>query len=145
MAPSHVDGLCSKCGLSGHHAIYCHPAGRKKSTRSCHFRNSKAKPPTVALGHAKHVDVTKARKDPTIVMGTLLVNSVPASVLFDSGASHSFVSEAFALKKELPLERMYSPLVVSSPGSKWETSMIAHNNRIKIGGLVFSHGPQGNY
>src|ERR1041385_2252586 len=101
MAPSHVDGLCSKCGLSGHHAIYCHPAGRKKSTRSHHFRNSMAKSPTVALGHANHIDVTKARKDPAIMMGTLLVNSVPASVLFDSGASQSFESDAFALKQEL--------------------------------------------
>ena len=72
------------------------------------------------------------------MMGTLLVNSVLASVLFDSGSSHSFVSEAFALKQGLPFEHMYSPLVVSSPGSKWSTSMIAHNNRLEIGGLVFT-------
>src|SRR4051812_12462416 len=77
-------------------------------------------------------------KDRTVMMGTLHVNSVPASVLFDSGASHSFISEAFARKQDLPFENIYPPLVVNSPGSSWDTSMIAHNNHIEIGGLVFT-------
>ena len=72
------------------------------------------------------------------MMGTLLVNSVPASVLFDSRASHSLISAAFARKQDLPFENLYPPLVVYSPGSSWDTSMIAHNNRIEIGGLVFA-------
>src|SRR3954468_14149531 len=33
---------------------------------------------------------------------------------------------------------MYPPLVVSSPGSRWETLMISHNNHMAIGGLVFT-------
>ena len=72
------------------------------------------------------------------MMGTLLVNSVPASVLFDSGASHSFISEAFAREQDLSFENVYPPLVINSPGSRWDTSMVAHNNHIVIGGLVFS-------
>ena len=103
-----------------------------------HTRNGNTKPPVVVLGHANHVDVEKARKDPTIMMGTLPINSVPAYVLFDSGSSDSFVSEAFTLKQDLSFEHMYPPMVVSSPGSKWETSMIAHNNHLEIGGLVFT-------
>ena len=70
------------------------------------------------------------------MMGTLLVNSVPASVLFDLGASHSFISEAFAREKDLSFENMYPSLVVSSPRSRWDTSMVAYNNHIVIGGLV---------
>ena len=72
------------------------------------------------------------------MMGTLLVNSVPAVVLFDSGASHSFISEAFARKHDRSFENLYPPLVVSSPGSRWETSLISHNNQMAIGGLVFT-------
>ena len=108
MSPPHDEELCSKCGQPGHLALDCRqdqpkevprpPIGRKKSSRNLHSRNCNTKPTIVVLGHANHVDAEKAQKDPTIVMGTLPVNSVPASVLFDSGSSHSFISEAFALQ-----------------------------------------------
>ena len=62
-----------------------------------HPRNSNARPPAIGRGHANHVKIEEAQKEPTIVMGTLPVNSATASVLFDSGASHSFISATFAL------------------------------------------------
>ena len=71
-------------------------------------------------------------------MGTLPINSVPAVVLFDSGSSNSFMSEAFARKQGWSFDNMYPPLVVSSPGSRWETSMISPNNHMTIGGSVFT-------
>src|SRR3954470_23495650 len=116
----------------------CPPAGPSKSCRNRRLRNRNAKHSVVILGRVNHVGVEKAQKDPTIVMGTLLVNSVPTAVLFDSGASHSFISEAFARKYDWSFENLYPPLVVSSPGSRWEISLISHNNHITIGGLVFT-------
>ncbi|XP_057249386.1 uncharacterized protein LOC130590832 [Beta vulgaris subsp. vulgaris] len=38
----------------------------------------------------------EAEADDTVITGTFPVNSVPAYVLFDSGASHSFISSAFS-------------------------------------------------
>ncbi|XP_073353816.1 uncharacterized protein [Aegilops tauschii subsp. strangulata] len=137
VAPPHNDGLCRKCGQPGHRAASCRLTQNQK-TRARQPRNPNARPPALSHGHVNHVKVEEARRDPKIVMGTLLVNSIPASVLFDSGASHSFISEAFARKQELSFDNMYPPLVVSSPGSRWDTSMIAHNNHIEIGGLVFT-------
>ena len=55
--------------------------------------------------HANHVDLNEVLDQPATVMGTLLVNSVPASVLFDSGASHSFMSEDFAYKHDVKIGR----------------------------------------
>jgi hypothetical protein len=113
------------------------PVGRKKSCRNRRFRNRNIIPSAVVLGHANHVNAEKAQKEPTIVMGTLSVNSVPASVLFDSGASHAFVSQQFAQSHELFLEKLPTPLMVQSPGSKWQTTMISPHNHIEIGGLLF--------
>ena len=100
-------------------------------------RNFNARPPAFGLGHVNHVDVEDAQDEPTIVMGTLLVNSVPASVLFDSGASHSFISEKFAFMHGITYEEMRSPLVVSTPGSQCRATMMTHNTPIKIEGLEF--------
>ena len=63
--------------------------------------------------------------------------SVPATVLFDSGASHTFISEVFAKLHGITFEKLPTPLVVHSPGSSWRTSSVSHGNMIEIGFLWF--------
>ena len=48
-----------------------------------------------------------------LCVGTFLVNSVPALVLFDSGASRSFVSLAFSQHISVSREPLSRPLRVS--------------------------------
>ena len=48
-----------------------------------------------------------------ICVGTFLVSSVPALVLFDSGASRSFVSVAFSQHISIHREALDRPLRVS--------------------------------
>jgi hypothetical protein len=40
-----------------------------------------------------HVTAEQAQDAPGVVLGTFSVHSVPATVLFDSGASHSFITQ----------------------------------------------------
>lgn len=44
------------------------------------------------------------------VLGMFLVNSLPVLVLFDSGASRSFVSQAFSREFSAPFGELESPL-----------------------------------
>jgi len=53
---------------------------------------------------------------PEIMMGTFSINSIPATVLFDSGASHTFISQAFVRVHRIPLVVMKTPMLVNSPG-----------------------------
>jgi hypothetical protein len=46
----------------------------------------------------------------------ILVNDNGAIVLFDSGASHSFIAANFVQKHNLPLSLLKSRMIVSSPG-----------------------------
>jgi Retroviral aspartyl protease. len=48
-----------------------------------------------------HIQAETAQEAPDVVMGMFFVNSIPALVLFDSGASHSFISQAFVKRKWL--------------------------------------------
>ena len=45
------------------------------------------------------------------VLGTFLVNSLPALVLFDSGASQSFVSRSFSREFDFPVGELECPRV----------------------------------
>jgi hypothetical protein len=49
-------------------------------------------------GRVNHVSTETAQENPQVVLGMLFVNSIPASVLFDSGATHSFISAQFVAK-----------------------------------------------
>jgi hypothetical protein len=44
-----------------------------------------------------------------------MLNKILTLVLFDIGASHSFISRAFVLKNKIPTETIGCPIRVSSP------------------------------
>jgi hypothetical protein len=63
-----------------------------------------------------HVAVKDAQEALDIIIGMILVNGNNAIVLFDSGASHSFVAANFVKKHNLPLSMLKNRIIVSSPG-----------------------------
>jgi predicted aspartyl protease len=76
--------------------------------------------------------VEQAQNDSGMVLGTFLVNSVPATVLFDLGASHSFITDQFVTKHNLSMSSMKNPLIVSSPGGEMKTGYICPQVKINI-------------
>jgi hypothetical protein len=56
---------------------------------------------------------------------------------FYSGASHSFISERFALMHDIIDGEMHSPLAVSTPGSHCHATNMSPNVPIEIEGLDF--------
>jgi hypothetical protein len=57
-------------------------------------------------------------KDADVVYGMFLINSIPALVLFDSGASHSFVTKSFVEKHNIPNYPLKKKLLIQSPGGE---------------------------
>jgi hypothetical protein len=51
-------------------------------------------------GRVNHVAVKTAREAPDVMLGMFLVKSELASILFDSKASHSFITEQATWEKE---------------------------------------------
>jgi hypothetical protein len=56
--------------------------------------------------------------EPDAVYGMFLLNKFSTLVLFDTGASHSFISRAFVVKNKIPIETIGGPIRVSSPGGE---------------------------
>jgi hypothetical protein len=59
-----------------------------------------------------------------VILGMFLASSHPAIVLFNSGASHSFISSSFVAKYNLPITTMKHTMLVSSPGGEMRTKHI---------------------
>src|SRR4051812_11910908 len=95
--------ICFKCHKSWHKSPMC--------TDPCFARQPPPPPrstPSKAMVRAQprgarvnNVTLADAQQSSAIVLGRLLVCSVPATTLFDSGTSHSFFSRAFFERAEL--------------------------------------------
>jgi hypothetical protein len=79
----------------------------------------------------------EAQQAQDVVLGMFLASSHPATVLFDSGASHSFISSTFVVKHHLPITIMKHTMLVSSPGGEMRTKHICLAVSITITGVDF--------
>jgi hypothetical protein len=118
---SHTRGACFKCGLTGHFTWQC-------PTRStAPGAGNQAKPQgqqNFMYGRVNHMTSDKAQQAQDIVLGIFLTSAHPATILFDSGASHSFISSCFVMKHSLPIATMKHTMLVSSPGGEMRTKHI---------------------
>jgi len=88
-------------------------------------------------GRLNHMDLCTAREAQNVVFGSILVNSTPATILFDSSSSHSFISgKCVADHKMLKLE-MKKPILVKSPRGKIKATRMCPKVSLDIKGANF--------
>jgi hypothetical protein len=83
------------------------------------------------------VAVEEAQEAPDVVIGMFLVNDTSAVVLFDSGASHSFIFTAYVGKHNLPLALLRCQMIVCSPGGDMPARQLCPKVNLKIKGVDF--------
>nr|AAX96686.1 retrotransposon protein, putative, Ty3-gypsy sub-class [Oryza sativa Japonica Group]ABA92529.1 retrotransposon protein, putative, Ty3-gypsy subclass [Oryza sativa Japonica Group] len=95
--------LCFNCNKYGHMVGTC-PKPRRAGLKFVQAR-------------VNHASAEKAQSAPEVILGTFPVNSTPAVILFDSGATHSFISKRFAGAHGLSLVKLKIPMRVCTPGA----------------------------
>jgi hypothetical protein len=88
-------------------------------------------------GRVNHVIAEEAQEAKDVVLGTFLINSLPAIVLFDSRASHSFITEKFVTKHDVPRSSMKTHLLISSPNGEMKSTYVCPQVNFKIGEIDF--------
>jgi hypothetical protein len=76
--------------------------------------------------------VEEAQEAPDVVIGMFFINDTSAFMLFDSGASHSFVSAAYVEKHNLPIALLRCQMIVSSLGGDMPTRQLCPKVNLKI-------------
>ncbi|XP_073362331.1 uncharacterized protein [Aegilops tauschii subsp. strangulata] len=122
---------CYKCRQMGHYSNAC------PESKNGNGNSGVSKPNPFQKGHVNHVNVEDVYNEPDAVIGKFLINSIPALVLFDSGASHSFISRVFVDKHKLSTVVLKSPIPVSSPGAEMAASLGCFQMPLSIGKHVF--------
>jgi hypothetical protein len=83
------------------------------------------------------VTAEETQQSQDVVLGMFLAKSHPATILFNSGASDSFISSKFVAKYNLPITITKYTMIVSSPGGEMKTKHIRPIISIAIRGVDF--------
>jgi hypothetical protein len=73
-----------------------------------------------------------------VLAGTFFLNECPITILFDSGASHDFMSFTCAKKAKLSLLASGAPYMISTPGGRVDANQVAQKVLLELSGRIFS-------
>ncbi|XP_076922609.1 uncharacterized protein LOC143584432 [Bidens hawaiensis] len=129
--------------MSGHIKSECPKLrggeGKGVDTRQARAKSADKKGETSRVrGRAFQITTEEAKVTPDVVTGIFLINSIPAHVLFDSGASYSFVSMKFSKSFTHPTTKLVNPLEIEIADSKSFLVLDVHPNcRLEVEGEVY--------
>jgi hypothetical protein len=73
-----------------------------------------------------------------VLAGTFFLNEHPIVILFDSGASHDFMSFTYAKKAKLSLVASGAPYVISTPGGRVDADQVVQKVPLELSGRIFT-------
>jgi hypothetical protein len=131
--PSSSTG-CFNCGKSGHFIKDCPYSKQNKfNTQQNSGSSNQGKKNMANNSTGKNVkktwriyyiQVATTPEGEPVMMGTFLVANYPAVILFDSGASHTFISKKFVEKHCIPCTESREEFIIHSPGGRIFTKEI---------------------
>jgi hypothetical protein len=131
---SHNGKACFKCGFTCHFAWQC---PTREAIPGAENQNKPQGQQNFMYGNVNHMTSDEAQQAQDVVLGMFLTSSHPAIVLFDSGASHSFITSIFVTKHNLPIRNMKHTMIVRLPGGEMRTKIICATVSISIKGVDF--------
>jgi hypothetical protein len=90
-----------------------------------------------SIARVNQVSADATAEGADIALGMFYINAFPTTILFDSGATHSFMSTGYANTNELPLQNMKTAMVVITPKGHVEANYMTHRLTLTIMGREF--------
>jgi hypothetical protein len=129
---------CFTCGQTGHYARQCPKNGKTQANPKPQVNYVGQFPNRNYIqGQVHHISAEEASEVSDVVIGMFPVNDIPATILFDSGASHSFISRSFVAQHRLSYTLLDKVMVVQSPGSRLRTNIVCRGLEISINRVIF--------
>jgi hypothetical protein len=90
------------------------------------------------MGRANYTTVEEIPTGEEVLAGTFFLNECPIIILFNSGASHDFMSFTCAKKAKLSLVASGAPYMISTPGGRVDANQVAQKVSLELSERIFS-------
>jgi hypothetical protein len=136
------DRHCFNCGQSGHYISDCPKPRQIKPNPQNQGTGNKpatlAKKPMVQV-HQGKLNFTTMNDIPegdSVLTGTFSINDTPVKILFDLGATHSFISKNLLGKLGLKGMQTKSAYKITMPGGNISSNLVTFGVPLKLGSKV---------
>src|SRR6266542_2271766 len=92
-------------------------------------------------GRVNSLQISDVPARAPVMAGTFLANGHPVIILFDSGASHSFISTLCVVRNNLECERTEDEYFIQSPGGRLLTHATVRNLSLDLDGSTYLASP----
>src|SRR5205085_7183865 len=96
---------------------------------------------THQTGRVNNMQLTNATTKAPVMVGMFLANGYPVAILFDSGASHTFISTVCVARINLEFDHMEDEYHIKSPGGRIVTNQFARDIALNLNGHVYLASP----
>jgi len=100
-------------------------------------QNAQRGKPAKKVGQVFHAEVETIPEGELMMMGTFPVANHPALMLFDFGASHTFINRTFVVEHDIPIGETKDHLNIQSPGGRLSSKEMVYQIPIEFGGHSF--------
>jgi hypothetical protein len=134
------DRRCYNCGQSGLYINECpKPKPNKQGEGSGFRQGNQGKKPVVQVkqGKLNFTTMVDILEGAVVLMGTFSIRGHPVKILFDSGATHSFISESLVRKLGLHSCHTKESFVISTAGGRIPSNTITKAVPLQLGSKTF--------